>query len=64
MLDFTAVNNDLYLSSGGYLGYYRKLKSLNNEAQEKAEILAELVIDIANYDSQYQTYTLSADAAA
>ena len=64
MLDFTAVNNDLYLSSGGYLGYYRKLKGLNNEAQEKAEILAELVIDIANYDSQYQTYTLSADAAA
>lgn len=63
LLDFDSVNDDLYSSASGSLGYYNKLKTLNNEAQEKIEILAYLVNDIANYDSQYQTYKMSVEAA-
>ena len=64
LLDFNTVNNDLYLSDSGYLGFYKQAGILSSEAQGQAEILAQIVIDISKYDSQYQTYKVSADAAA
>ena len=67
LINFSTLNNDLYFQPGnaqGYLGYYKSLKGLNTEAQEQAEVLARLVNDISNYDSQYQTYKYSSEAAA
>lgn len=66
LINFSMLNNDLYFQPGnaqGYLGYYKSLKAINTEAQEQAEVLARLVNDISNYDSQYQTYKYSSEAA-
>lgn len=66
LINFSTLNLDLYCQPGiqGYLGYYKSLKAQNEIGQEKAATLAELLKDIANYDSQYQTYKLSSEAAA
>ena len=66
LINFSTLNNDLYFQPNnpqGYLGYYKSLKVLNNEAQEIIETLSDLITDISKYSSQYQTYTMSVNAA-
>ena len=66
LIEFTTLNNDLYFqpnNSQGYLGYYKSLKVLNNQSQEKIEELANLKIDRAKYDSLCQTYKTSTQSA-
>ena len=66
LINFSTLNNDLYFQPNnpqGYLGYCKSLKTLNEEAQKETEKLAKLIVDISKYDSQYQTYKMSADAA-
>ena len=63
LLDINVVTNDLYLSAGGYLGYYQKLREINRDRDGLIEQQANLLKDIVNYDASYQTYKTSYDSA-
>lgn len=66
LLNFSTLNNDLYLQptvGSGYIGYCKSLKPINEEIQKIIEIRAELEGDIAKYSSEYKTFQLSHDAA-
>lgn len=63
MIDFDIVNNDLYLDANGYLGYYKKLKSLNVERDELVDIQAALLIDVSTYDAAVQTWGTAVENA-
>lgn len=63
LLDFDLITNDLYLDVNGYLGYYKKLKRLNAQRNEKIDIQSGLLVDISNYQSAYTTYKTSYDSA-
>ena len=63
LLDLDVVTNDLYLDSNGYIGYYKKLKEMNQGREEKIEKQSRLLTDMSKYESTYQTYKLSYDAA-
>ena len=63
LLDLDAVTNDLYLDSGGYLGYYKKLKEINQDRDALVDRQANLLKEITNYKAQYQTYKTSYDSA-
>ena len=63
MLDFDVINNDLYVSQSGYLGYYKKLRELNLQREQHIDKQAKLLTDIANYEAQYQSYKISVDSA-
>lgn len=63
LINFSLLNNDLYLEVNGYLGYYTKLKKLNTEAQLYTEKYQNIGNEIANYESYYQVYKAQYDAA-
>ena len=63
LLDGDVVTNDLYLTSGGYLGYYTQLKELNANRNEKIDLQAGCLTDIMNYEAAYTTYKTSYDSA-
>lgn len=65
LIDFSTLNNDLNFEPniGGHLGYYKSLKLVNEEIQRIIELQAQLVGDISDYSSSYQTYKLSFDSA-
>ena len=63
LLDFDIVTNDLYVTSGGYLGYYTKLKEQNIDRNRKIDKQAGLLIDISNFEAAYTTYKTSYDNA-
>lgn len=63
LLGFGEINNDLYNTGNGYLGYYKKLRQLNKERDKHIEEQAGLVVDIANYEALYQTYKISVESA-
>lgn len=64
LLNINVVTNDLYLDSNGYLGYYKKLKRINQDREAKIEQQANLLTDIINYQASFQTYKVSYDSAA
>ena len=63
LLGFGEINNDLYNTKNGYIGYYKKLRDLNKKRDECIEEQAGLVSDIAKYEASYQTYKISVDSA-
>ena len=63
LLDIGTVTNDLYVNANGYLGYYAKLKQINNGREAKIDEQTSLANDIMKYQASYQTYKLSYDAA-
>ena len=63
LLGFGEINNDLYNTRNGYIGYYKKLRDLNRKRDEYIEEQAGLVSDIAKYEALYQTYKISVDSA-
>lgn len=64
LLSFNVITNDLYIDSNGYLGYYKQLKALNVQRDEKIDIQAGLLVDISNYEAAYTTYKTSYDKAS
>lgn len=63
LIDFNEINNDLYLDSSGYLGYYKKLKELNKNKEAWIQEQSELQVNLSNLSSSYQTYKLSVESA-
>ena len=63
LLDLDVVTNDLYVTSDGYLGYYKQLKEINRDREALVDEQANLLKEIANYEAQYQTYKTSYDSA-
>ena len=63
LLNINNVTNDLYLDVNGYLGYYKQLKRINAERNNKIDIQAGLLADISQYESSYTTYKTSYDSA-
>ena len=63
LVTFSEINNDLYLDSNGYLGYYKKLRTLNQNRDAWIEELVGLKADISNYEASYQTYEASVNSA-
>lgn len=63
LISFSEVQNDFYLETTGYLGYYKKLKRLNADREEKIDEQTQLLKDISQYEANYQTYKLSVESA-
>ena len=63
LIDFSEVNNDLYLDVNGYIGYYKKLKILNQDREARIDLQSKLKTDISQYEANYQTYKLSVESA-
>ena len=63
LMTFNEINNDLYLDTSGYLGYYKKLRELNKNRDEWIEEQTGLKMDIVDFQSSYQTYKVSVESA-
>ena len=64
LLDYSQFNNDLYLTTSGYIGYYQKLKELNATIRENANLQAELTsVTLPRLRSQYQDYETKIDSS-
>lgn len=64
LLNFNQVNNDLYVDSPGqgYMGYYKKLRKLNEEVEENSRLQAELVSKtVPNLTSLKVNYETNSD---
>lgn len=56
LLGFQEVNNDLYLETSGYLGYYKKLKRINANREEWILEQSKLFVDESKLEANYQFY--------
>lgn len=63
LIERAEVNNDLYMTTNGYLGYYTRLKDLNKHREAKIEEQSQLLLDMSQYQANYQTYKLSVESA-
>jgi hypothetical protein len=63
LIGFSEVNKDLYSDVNGYIGYYKKLKRLNQDREARIDLQSKLKIDISQYEANYQTYKLSVESA-
>ena len=63
MLGLSEITNDLYLDVNGYIGYYKKLRELNNLRDQYIEEQSGLLATIPEYESILQVYTLAAEEA-
>lgn len=63
LIGFSEINNDLYLDTTGYLGYYKKLRQLNKNRDNWIEEQVGLNSDISNFSASYQTYKISVESA-
>lgn len=63
LLGLAEVTNDLYLDSTGYLGYYKKLRRINNKRDKYIDEQSGLLADLSTYQAQFQTYSLSVSEA-
>lgn len=63
LMTFNEINNDFYLDTSGYLGYYKKLRELNRNRDEWIEEQTGLKMDIVDFQSSYQTYKVSVESA-
>ena len=64
LLGMAELTNDLYLENASYLGYYKKLKSINKERDQYIKEQSGLLTDIAEYSASLQTYNISAAEAS
>jgi hypothetical protein len=63
LLNRNIVYNDLYSNLSGYLGYFRKLRNINENRDQYINTQTGLAKDILNYTSLYTTYKTSYDSA-
>ena len=63
-LDFDEFNNDLYLTNAGYLGYYTKMRRLNDQRDKLIQEISDLSTTIDKVTSNVQVYSLAAEQAA
>ena len=59
LIGLSEITNDLYLTTNGYLGYYKELKRINNQRDILIKEQSGLFTDIAEYSALVQTYTVS-----
>jgi len=59
MLTMAEITNDLYLETNGYLGYYKKLKRINEKRDSYIKEQSGLLTDISELSSLSQVYHLS-----
>jgi hypothetical protein len=57
------ITNDLYSDYNKFIGYYTKLKRINEKRDLYIQQQAGLFTDISEYSASYQTYSMSADEA-
>ena len=55
LLDFDQIWNDLYTKTGGYIGYYIRLKEINILEDKLIIEQSELVVDEPNLEAELQT---------
>ena len=63
MLGLAELTNDLYLDVNGYIGFYKKLREINDLRNLYIEEQAKLLTTISEYESSYQTYNTLANEA-
>ena len=63
LMKATEIDNDLYIETNGYLGYYKKLRRLNDLREARIEEWAQSSTDLAQYEADYQTYKISVEEA-
>ena len=63
LLDFTMVNNDLYLTVGGYIGYYTKLRQFNQNRDSLITEQSEVSKTVTQLTAQEQTYSIASEEA-
>ena len=66
MIGLAEITNDLYLdstTSGGWIGYYKKLKQINTIRDKYIKEQSGLLTDVSEYQASYQTYSLSVQEA-
>ena len=63
LLNFNEVNNDLYIDTNGYIGYYKNLRAINKSRESWIEEQAGLAADIPNFEASRQTYEASVNSA-
>lgn len=63
LLDFTTVNNDLYLTVGGYIGYYTKLRQFNQNRNSLITEQSEVSKTVTQLTAQEQTYSIASEEA-
>lgn len=63
LMGFSELNNDLYLDVNGYIGYYKKLRKMNQDREKWIEEQAGLTTDISEFQASYQTYKVSVESA-
>ena len=59
LLGMSEVTNDLYLDINGFIGYYKKLKQINEKRNLYIEEQSGLLTDISEYQAAFQTYDIS-----
>lgn len=64
LLNYENLNNDLYSlnSDKGWIGYYTKLKNINNTSKKLIDERAVLLVTCDNYKIQYQSILLQYEA--
>lgn len=65
MMGMSELTNDLYLDTDAqkWIGYYKKLKEINQKRDQYIKEQSGLLTDIAEYQASYQTYSLSVSEA-
>ena len=63
LLDFTMVNNDLYLTVDGYIGYYTKLRQFNQNRDSLIIEQSEVSKTVTQLTAQEQTYSIASEEA-
>ena len=63
LLGFNEVNNDLYMDTNGYIGYYTRLRRYNTERDQLINEQSELITSESKYNAAYQAYSLSVSTA-
>lgn len=63
LIPFSVITNDLYLETGGYLGYYKKLKRFNENREAWIDEQSFLLVEESKYEATYQTYKISVESA-
>ena len=61
LLSHGEVFMDLYSASGGYIGYYAKLREFNNNRDKWIDEQSNLRPDISNHEANHKTYKVSVE---
>lgn len=64
LLDFSDINNDLYLNANGYLAYYVKLRQINSSRDDLIYEQSEISNVLIKLTADQQTYQIARDEAS